>query len=380
MKIRSGLPYLLAILALFAGVVRASAQAPAAQSTNSQSADQVFKNIRVLKGLTVDDFLGTMGAMTSALSYCCSECHDNAGSDLVKWEDDTPKKIAARRMVTMVNALNKSTFGGRQVVTCWTCHRGKDNPPVTASLDDDVYGTPRAETDDIIRAFPGQPSASEIFEKYLQALGGPQRLSTVTSYVATGVNTGYDGLGGGGAMTVSAKAPDMLTTRIRYNAETKRPDNIRVYNGRTGWVVTPMTVLDNYELAGSELDGARFDALIAFPAQIKQALTDLRVGEPTPLNDRLMNVVQGTGPRGLLVTLYFDRETGLLSRVLRYTATPIGRVPRQVDYSDYREVDGIKMPFKWVLSWANGRETMQLKDVRLNVPIDASVFGKPGAK
>jgi hypothetical protein len=370
----------LAAVALLAASTSAHAQTTTAQPTGSQSADQVFKNIRVLKGLTVDDFMSTMGVMTAALSYCCSECHENAGSDLVKWEDDTPKKVAARRMVLMVNALNKNNFGGRQVVTCWTCHRGKDNPPVTASLDDDVYGTPRTETEDIIRTFPGLPSASDIFDKYLQAIGGTQRLSTLTSWVATGVNTGYDGLGGGGAMTVSAKAPDMLTTRIRYGAETKRPDNVRVYNGRTGWIVTPMTVLDSYELAGAELDGARFDALIAFPTQITQALTNPRVGEPVPLNGRLQNVVQGTGPRGLLVTLYFDRETGLLTRVLRYAGSPIGRNPRQMDYSDYRDVDGIKMPFTWMLSWANGRERMELKEVRLNVPIDNSVFGRPGAK
>jgi hypothetical protein len=101
------------------------------------------------------------------------------------------------------------------------------------------------------------------------------------------------------------------------------------------------------------------------------------LGDPIVLNDKEVNVVQGTGPRGLLATLYFDKQTGLLSRVLRYDASPIGRVPTQVDYAEYRDVNGIKMPFKWTFSWLDGRDTVELKEIRVNVPIDPAVFGKP---
>jgi hypothetical protein len=90
-----------------------------------------------------------------------------------------------------------------------------------------------------------------------------------------------------------------------------------------------------------------------------------------------VEVVQGRGPRNLLVTLYFDKQSGLLVREIRFGRTPIGRVPSQVDYSDYRDVDGIKFPFQYKFSWLDGRDNYQLTDVKVNVPIEDSRFGKP---
>src|SRR5215470_4478447 len=78
---------------------------PRAQSAPQDKplmAEQVFKNIRVLKGIPVDEFLQTMGLMTAALQFDCSDCHTNAGTDSVDWAADTPRKRTARRMVTMV--------------------------------------------------------------------------------------------------------------------------------------------------------------------------------------------------------------------------------------------------------------------------------------
>lgn len=93
--------------------------------------------------------------------------------------------------------------------------------------------------------------------------------------------------------------------------------------------------------------------------------------------DRLVDVVQGNGPRDLLVTLYFDHESGLLLRMVRYAKSPVGRVPTQVDYADYRDVGGIKMPFHMTFAWLNGRDAIHLNEVRTNVPIDRVVFAKP---
>jgi hypothetical protein len=88
-------------------------------------------------------------------------------------------------------------------------------------------------------------------------------------------------------------------------------------------------------------------------------------------------VVQGTGPRGLLVTLYFDKQTGLLLRELRYGNSPIGRIPTQIDYADYRDVNGMKLPFRITYAWLDGRDSITLNDVKINVPVDEAKFGKP---
>ena len=182
---------------------------------------------------------------------------------------------------------------------------------------------------------------------------------------------------------------------IEYKDAPGRDAAIRSFDGRSGWLKTPLSVLGEYELSGSELDGANVDAQLSFPAQIKQALTNLRVGSPTTISDlpapssqasmlsndmigqdREVNVVQGTGPRGTLATLYFDTKSGLLLRMTRYGTSPIGRLPTQIDFGDYRDVGGVKFPFRMTFAWLNGRDAIQLNEVQTNVPIDAARFGR----
>jgi hypothetical protein len=138
------------------------------------------------------------------------------------------------------------------------------------------------------------------------------------------------------------------------------------------------------------------DAQLSFPGQIKQILTNLRTGPPTTIADlpaptsqsvlqqgvaldqtHVVDVVQGTGPRGLLVTLYFDRQTGLLLRELRYGSSPIGRIPTQIDFADYRDVNGIKFPFRITFAWLDGRDSIVLNNITANVAIAAAKFGRP---
>jgi len=358
-------------------------------------AEQVFKNIQVLKGIPVDDFLQTMGIMTSALQFDCSDCHVAAGTSNVDWAAETPRKLMARVMVTMVANINRTNFGGRQMVTCWTCHRNRDKPLVTPTMDI-VYGMPNIEPDDVLTVFPGMPSPESILDKFIQASGGAQRLTGLTSFSGKGTSVGFGGFGGGGEVELVAKAPDQRATIIVFKQETNRGDEIRSYDGRTGWVRTPLNVVGEFQLGGGDLDGARFDAQLSFPGQIKQILTNLKTGPPTTITDlpapssqsslqtdvtlgqsHLVDVVQGTGPRGLLVTLYFDQRTGLLLRELRYGPSPIGRIPTQIDFSDYRDVNGIKLPFHITYAWLGGRDSIVLSEIRTNVPVDEVKFGKP---
>ena len=355
----------------------ALAQAPqAAPAGRPPLVDDVFKNVQALKGIGVDDFLLTMGIMSAAVGSDCVGCHPSAGTDHVDWALDTPRKRTARRMVLMVTAINRDNFNGRQVVTCWTCHRGRDRPVMTPTLDT-VYGEPTLEFDDVLTQAQGVPTVDQVLNKYWDAIGGQQRLAAVRSFVATGKSVGYRGFGGGGAVELSAQAPDKRATHISFPEYPDRGVSVRTYDGRTGWIATPLAVVPKYELGGSERDGARVDAMLSFPAQIKQALTDLRVGPPTTIDDKDVTVLQGNGPNGALATLYFDDKSGLLVRTVRYGRSPIGRVPTQVDYSDYRDVGGIKFPYHWTFAWLDGRDTFEFSDVKLNVPIDQAKFGQP---
>jgi hypothetical protein len=367
------------MLATLVGAGHQVSARPGGQATSPARpplVDDVFKNVQALKGLGVDDFLLTMGIMSAAVGSDCVGCHPSAGTDSVDWALDTPRKRTARRMVQMVTALNRDNFGGRQVVTCWTCHRGRDKPVTTMTLDT-VYGEPPLEFDDVLTPAPNVPTVDQVLNTYLQAIGGAGNAARITSFVATGKSVGYRGFGGGGIVELSAQAPDKRATHISFPEYPDRGVSVRTYDGRTGWIATPLAVVPKYQLSGSERDGARLDAQLSFPAQIRQALTDLRVGPPATIDDKDVTVVQGNGPNGTLATLYFDDASGLLVRMVRHGRSPIGRVPTQVDYSDYRDVGGIRFPFRWTFAWLDGRDSFEFGEVKLNVPVDAARFGEP---
>jgi photosynthetic reaction center cytochrome c subunit len=339
-----------------------------------QMSEDAFKNIKVLKGIPVDEFMGTMGLFSAALSACCGDCHTGAGTSNPKWEDDPPRKLIARRMIQMVNAINKDNFNGRQNVTCWTCHRGVSSPAVTPSLDA-IYSEPVVPPPDILpraSANSGTPAAEQILDKYIQALGGADKLAKLTSYSAKATSHLF-GEAKNDPAEIYAKAPNQLATVVHQ----REGDVARVSDGREAWVMLPLTVVKEYPLTASAKEGARLDAQMAFPGGLKQFFTTWRVSYPTTLDGHDVYVVQGSGNAGLVATFYFDKQTGLLTRMIRYANSVVGRVPTQFDYSDYRPVAGVMMPFKWTYGWLSGREEYALTDVQPNVPIDAAKFAKP---
>jgi hypothetical protein len=360
---------------MFTGRATAQASQPGT-AAKPQTAGEVFKNVTTstLKGITVDDFMGSMGVMSAALGFDCSDCHTGAGTDKVDWVYDTPRKKTARRMVEMVAVINRTNFGGAQMVTCYTCHHGRDRPPTTIALDT-LYGPPNEERDDIIGEASGPPSADQILDKYIQALGGAERLAAITSLSAKGTYSGFDTDLGKVPVEVFAKSSGQSTTIVHRS---EKAQNITTFDGHNGWIAMTNTILPVKSLTGGELDGAQLDAEMFFPAGIKKYLHDFRVGfPPTSIDDHLVQVVQATAPGGTRVKLFFDAKSGLLVRVARFADTTLGFNPSQMDYSDYRDLAGVKVPFHWTLTWTDGRSEFEMTDVQPNVPIDAAKFGEP---
>jgi hypothetical protein len=362
------------LIATVMGLLGSTSMFAQAPEQKPQMAEEVFKNIQVLKGIPVDEFMRTMGVFSAALGMSCEDCH--AANDS-KWEnfalDTSPRKLRARGMIQMMSAINKSYFGGRQVVTCYSCHRGSDHPKVTASLAN-LYGVgPPEEPDDVIAQAPGQPPADQILDKYLQAIGGAQRLASITSFIAKGTNSGYGPESGKRPVEIYAKAPDQKTTIVH----TDNGDSTAAYDGRAGWIAALLRPVSVLALTGTDLAGTRLDAEMSFPGRLKQALGRWRVGFPVTVGDRDLQVVQGTSAGGVIATLYFDPESGLLVRMVRYSNSVVGRTPTQIDYSDYRDVAGVKMPFRFTVTWLDGRENFELSEIQPNMPIDAAKFAKP---
>ena len=346
----------------------------AAPESKPPMAEEVFKNVQVLKGIPVDEFMGTMGVFSAALGMSCENCHAANDSDWANYAgDNTAKKRTARRMVLMMAEINKTNFAGRQVVTCYSCHRGSDRPKTSPNLDT-IYGNPpEEESDDFVPQASGAPSADSILDKYIQALGGAQRLAGITSFAGKGTSSGYGPESAPRPAEVFAKATGQRTTVIH----SLNGDITTVYDGRAAWISAPLRPVAVMPLTGGELDGLKLDADVAFPARIKQLFSQWRVGRPDTIGGRRVQVLQGTSAGGTLATFYFDAESGLLVRLERYANSPVGRIPTQVDYSDYRDVAGVKMPFHWVLAWLDGKENFEMSEIQPNVPIDAAKFAKP---
>ena len=361
------------------GMVSANGQGgQAATAQKPQMAEDAFKNVQVLRGIPVNQFLETMGFFAASLSLNCTDCHTSeSGGSWEKYADDTPLKNTARRMVVMVNSINKADFGTRRMVTCYTCHRGSQRPEVTPSLAEQ-YGTPAPEDPDRVEILPGgptQPTADQILDKYLQAIGGAAAAAKLTSFTAKGTYMGFDTDFAKVPVDIYAKAPGMRAMVVH----TLAGDNTTTYDGHEAWVAAVDKPVPLMPLVGDDVDGARADASLAFPARIKQNFTNWKVGFPAiTINDRPVSVVQGSTPAGIAIKLYFDKQSGLLVRQTRYMNTIIGFVPAHVEYSDYRDVAGVKVPFHLVSTWVDGQSTTELTAVQPNTPLADSKFAKPG--
>src|SRR5262249_24791769 len=162
----------------------------------------------------------------------------------------------------------------------------------------------------------------------IQALGGADALAKLTSYRLKGSSLLF-GAAGGDPAEILAKAP----SDIALDVHQKEGEMSRTFNGREGWVVLPLTVVKEYPLHDAAYEGAKLVAEMAFPGKMKSYLTNWKISYPATIDGKDVYVVQVTGPSGLLANFYFDKQTGLLNRMVYYATSVMGRVPTQIDYS-----------------------------------------------
>jgi hypothetical protein len=334
--------------------------------------DEVFKSVMLLKGIPVDTFFEAMGMFANSMGNDCTFCHSQAAVfDKAKFAEQTPRILKARQMIVMMNAINKQYFGGQTRVTCFTCHNGSDRPrsePDLALQYAEPVFDPNAR--EIVAADP-RVTANQVFDKYIQVLGGADRLAKLTSYVAKGTYAGFDTDFSEIPVEIYAAAPNRMTVVTHLSTGI----NTKAYNGSSGWIAGPDTPLPLVTLTAGNLDRARLEAIVAFPAAIRQAFSEWRVGIAL-IGDQGVQVVQGLRDGQPAANLYFD-DSGLLVRLVTWTRTPVALVPTQIDYADYRDVAGVKVPFKRTVSQTYMRMVIEVTDVQPNVAIDRKLFERP---
>ena len=362
------------VMCLLGAAIEAGQAAAPAQNTQERVpiTDEVFKNIQLLKGIPVDTFFDAMGMFANAMGNDCTFCHvSKAYFDKAAFAEQTPRMMRARQMIVMMNAINKQYFGGQTRVTCYTCHAGNQSPRADPSFLAQ-YGTPIEDPN--VRDFPTDQRimANQVFDKYIQAVGGADRIAKFTSYVAKGTYAGFDTSFDKVQMELYGKAPaqQAMVVHLGIGAST------RTFDGRNGWMAGPDTPLPLVTLTEGNLDRARLEAMVAFPSTaLLKAFPQWRGGR-TAIDDQEVIVLQGSVDGQPVANFYFD-NAGLLIRFIRWTRTPVGFVPTEVNYSDYRDVAGVKVPFQRRVTQTYMQMTIELTDVQPNARIDDARFARP---
>ena len=273
-------------------------------------------------------------------------------------------------MIAMTADLNKESFGGRSTVTCFTCHQGENHPNRIPPVEG-PFTTRRAPAVPAVPAATPPPAKTpdEIISRYITAMGGEEAIRKITSRVQVGdVETGNTAT----PIEITTQAPNK---RISVSKGAHGPDSITAFDGTSGWMGS--TGRPARPMAPAESWAAGLDAEFYFGLRIKELFSGapIRVARAAEkVNGFDCDVMTGTGANGLPVRMYFDRETGLLARVVRFAQTPVGPNPTQIDYADYRVSDGVRIPFRWTLARPNGRFAIQVASVKNNVVVDPAKF------
>ena len=361
------------ILSITTAIVAARAQSPAAappQSSGSAPlAEERFKNIKVLKGIPADQVIPTMEFITASLGVECEFCHVRQERGLAFDKDDKKPKQIARKMIEMMNAINTNNFEGKREVTCYSCHHGAAHPVGIPLVAVEGEKPPAMGDHDKQPDASSLPSADSVFEKYLTAAGGADAIKKITSRVEKGTSSGFGDQRFG--IDIFAKAPDKRMSIMHLPGG----ESTTAFDGTAGWMSVPGR--PTHMMNAAENAGAGIDADFYLPVNVKSLRANWKPAPGETIDGHPTNVLIGQTDGQTPLRLYFDAQSGLLVRLIRYTETPLGRLPTQVDYADYRNADGAKIPYQWSISRPGNRFTIQVESVQQNVPVDDSKFAAP---
>ncbi|HEX5714915.1 MAG TPA: c-type cytochrome [Thermoanaerobaculia bacterium] len=311
------------------------------------TAGETYKNIKVLKDMPASQLMPVMHLMRSALGTRCDFCHVAEGN---QYELDTKKeKETARAMIRMVFAINKENFEGQARVTCNTCHRGQEHPvhvpPIgQAQFEDTTHGSTHHGPQEAL------PSAAEVLDRYIQALGGRAALEGIKSRVSRGTLLRMKVIGSGtpkaqavnrgqeDPVEIVLQAPDRATVTVGAAPQ----QTILRLDGASGTVKTPR---GERPLPPQEVARMAENIDLHSPLKLRDRADKARVLRRESIDGKETLVLRIREDDGTSRLFYFDAETGLLLRQVVNRPTVLGPDPEQTDYADYRAVGAVKVPF-----------------------------------
>ena len=366
------------LLSIVSIIIVVSTRTTTAQTQADKPIEQTRKNIQLLKGLNEAQLYQLMNFMAVSIGEQCTFCHVTKGKDpktgqyIWVWEsDDKPEKQAGRRMLQMVmtiNGSNKVDFT-QNSVTCYTCHRGQTTTvglptmPLAKSGHEGLLDPPP-----VVAAPRARPTVDEIFARYLQAVGGSAAAATKTLFMK-GTRVASQNRNTPNEITIS------LPDKLQIVANTPQGVVRQTLADETGWIFNGK---DLRTLTATEATTVRRGLEAVFGIVKVTRAPEMQLAGVEKIDGRDMWVIAQSNPERT-VTYDFDAGTGLLRRkkILNHTfALPI---PEQIDFEDYRDVDGVKLPFVIRSSAIDTYDswTRTFTEVKRNVAVDEKFFASP---
>ena len=384
----------LAFVASFAlwerALTKGAAQGP---PQGDRPVEQTRKNIQVLKGLPESQLFPEMNFIAASLGVQCGFCHVNKGRDPQTgqtqwvWEsDEKPEKKTAREMMKLVLALGGGDFAvSRGQVTCYTCHRGQEHPQSLPTLPLAVSGhepapgarptpapTPApapGAAPSTTAARPEQPTVQQVIDKYVAAVGGREAAAKFQTLVVKGTREASQNRSWPFEATLKG---DKFLMAVQVPQQGAVMSSV---SGTTGWLVNPRVrrALTPNEVA----DGRRAAQLMGV---VKFTPTEtMRVAGRRRVGERDAVVVVERASEGVQRRYFFDAQTGLLLRIVTLTDAILNQLPEQVDFEDYRDVEGVKLPFLIRLSNIDTFNSYErrITEVKPGVAVEDKLFEMP---
>jgi hypothetical protein len=379
--------------ALWAAIIEqlnaAQAQQPAQPATQQAApaagqeptAEQIFKNIQVFKGVPAWQVDSMMHLFNTSLGVRCDFCHVRNGNQFEFDKDDKQGKKVARKMIEMTMAINKNSFNNRTQVTCYTCHQGHENPVAIPSLPAPIINpppqpqpnaaaTPGANPAPGAKPAEAMPTADQVLEKYVQAVGGKAAIEKLKSQTLKGT---YQPQRGNSDVPLEVVQSG---DKIFITVTTPQGSNTRAFDGTKGWskAGNQMREMETGDVMSIKDLAVAFDVL-----KLREPFPKFNFRGKDKIGDREAYILVGALPDKRRVRLYFDVQTGLLVREQIFNQLPVAIDPTQFDFEDYRDVDGVKMPFTVRTLYAEPgfSGTRKFTEIKHNVKVEDTQFAAP---
>lgn len=329
------------------------------QTKQIETAGQHFKNIKVLNDMPADQMGKVMNLMAASLGVNCAFCHFEG--DFAK--DGNEHKDTAREMITMNLALNKNYFDGRPEISCNTCHNGRPHPQSALNLTPKVEETRPKQPDT-------KPSVDAILDKYAQAVGGKDAIAKIASRQIKA--TRIEPNGKDSETEEIFQKGGKLSIATTYNSKEK--GNFVVvenYDGTRSWKTGNQKEIT---LKADEIEQIKRNAQIFAFADLKAIYPKMEVRSVDRIDGREVYLILASLADNSRERLYFDVQNGLLVRRIAQTPTVLGNFQYQVDYSDYKDFDGVKLPTTIRYAMPNVSWTRKILEIKSNAPIDDAKF------